>query len=113
MKSLLLVILFLSQMYFSVCAQPGDDQRALSTKIADLLATMPANNKEQLNKNMRAISELGEKGIINMISMLSAPGTGDNTSVQYAIGGFSSYVIQPGKEMQRQMAVRSYGTALE
>src|SRR3979490_2091189 len=113
MKSLLLAILLLSQVYFSVSAQPGDDQRAFSTRIADLLATMPANNKEQLNKNMQAISELGEKGILNIISMLSAPGVGDNTAVQYAIGGFSAYVMQPGKESQRQMAVKAYGMALE
>jgi HEAT repeat protein len=113
MKSLLLAFLFFLQTYISVCAQPGVDQRALSTKIADLLATMPADNKEQLNKNMQAIGELGEKGIVNMISMLSAPGVGDNSSVQYAIGSFSSYVIQTGKESQRQIAVKSYGTALE
>jgi HEAT repeat protein len=113
MKSLPLIFLFFLQTYISASAQPANDQRTASTKIADLLATMPASNKEQLNKNMQTIADLGEKGIVSIISMLSAPGAGDNTSVQYAIGGFSFYVIQPGKEPQRQIAVKSYGTALE
>src|ERR1700704_3964979 len=110
MKSLPLVFLFFLQTYISASAQPANDQRTASTKIADLLATMPASNKEQLNKNMQTIADLGEKGIVSIISLLSAPGAGDNTSVQYAIGGFSFYVIQPGKESQRQIAVKSYGT---
>lgn len=91
----------------------AQDQRALTTKIADVLATMPAQDKQQLDKSMEEISSLNENGIVQMLGMFSAQGSGDNTALEYAIGGYSSYVMQPGKEQQRQMAVRAYCASLD
>ncbi len=91
----------------------AQDHRALSTKIADVLATMPAQDKQQLDKSMEEISSLSENGIVQILGMFSTQGSGDNTALEYAIAGYSSYVIQPGKEQQRQMAVRAYCAALD
>ncbi|MEO5998600.1 MAG: DUF1080 domain-containing protein [Chitinophagaceae bacterium] len=89
------------------------DQRTQTTKIADLLAVMPVQNKEQLDKNMDVIGDLGGKGLIEMIGMLSAPGKGDNSALQFAIGSFSAYVTKPGKEQQRKVTVQSYCSAID
>ncbi|MCK7557421.1 hypothetical protein MKQ70_21405 [Chitinophaga sedimenti] len=44
--------------------------------------------------------------------MLSPEGKGDNTRLQYAIGGYAGYIMQPGKEQERAAAVRAYTKAL-
>lgn len=41
-----------------VSAQGPSDQRAFHTKVADVLALMPAPNKTQFNTNMDAIAKL-------------------------------------------------------
>ncbi len=98
---------------FVCCISIFAKAQGTSSKIADILAAMPAQDKAQLDKNMGAISGLGEKGIADMASMLMPAGSGDNTAIEYAIGGYSNYVMQPGKEPQRQMAVAAYCTALQ
>ncbi|MGV3558319.1 family 16 glycoside hydrolase [Larkinella arboricola] len=81
--------------------------------VADHLTQMPALDGKQLVTSMESIATLGEKGLLDMALTLAAPGKGDNTSAEYALGGFSYYVTKPGKEAQRSMAVRAYGQALE
>jgi HEAT repeat protein len=112
MRIFKLAIFILFQISFSAFAQITDI-RLLSTKIADVLATMPAHNKVQLDKNMQSISDLGQKGMTQMISIFAAPGSGDNTALEYALNAYATYVIQPGKEPQRQTAVLAYCSGLE
>ncbi|MEP7143939.1 MAG: DUF1080 domain-containing protein [Ferruginibacter sp.] len=112
MRIFKLAIFFLFLSSFSSIAQTNDI-RLLSTKIADVLATMPAQNKVQLDKSMGSISGLGQEGIISMISMLVAPGSGDNTAIEYALSAYGLYVIQPGREPLRQAAVQAWCTGLE
>ncbi len=113
MRKIFLAIIIYFATTVCAFAQATNDQRTLSTKIADVLATMPAQNKDQLDKSMESISALEEKGIVEMVGRLSAPGKGDNTTLEYAIGGYSFYVTQPGKESLRQTAVYAYCNALE
>jgi HEAT repeat protein len=94
-------------------AQPKPDQRPLENRVADGLAQMPATDGKQLITNMEAIAALGAAGIQDLVMTLATPGKGDNTAVQYALGGFSYYVTKPGKEVQRALAVRAYGQSLE
>jgi HEAT repeat protein len=94
-------------------AHPRTDQRTVTTKIADLLAQLPAKDAKQLEATMNAIAGMGESGLAEMAAMLAAPAKGDNTGLEYAIGGFSYYVTQKGKEDWRQMAARAYCRALE
>lgn len=96
----------------SLKAQAPKDQRALSTRIADLLQQLPSAGKDRLNANMQEISALGEPGITELVTMLSPEGKGDNTRLQYAIGGYAGYIMQPGKEQERAAAVRAYTKAL-
>ena len=95
-----------------VQAQSGD-QRTVTTKIADLLARMPASNAQKSGMDMQEIAEMGAEGLQDMIAMLSPAGKGDNTELQYALSGFSNYVSKPGNEKLREQASMAYGKALE
>jgi HEAT repeat protein len=89
-----------------------DNNRTTATRIADLLAQMPSENAVALNKNMQEMAELGKPGIVQIASMLTAPGKGDNAKIQYALGGFTYAATQPGKEAWRKLAAEAYGEAL-
>ncbi|MBC9934312.1 DUF1080 domain-containing protein [Chitinophaga qingshengii] len=93
-------------------AQGPSDQRAFNTKIADVLALMPAPNKEQFNTNMEAISALGSEGVVTIAGMLVPQGKGDNTQLQYALAGYAYYVTQPGKEAKRKEAAAAFCQAI-
>lgn len=89
------------------------DQRTLTTRIADLLAQLPAKDAKQLKANMLDITQMGEDGYVTLISGLTASGKGNNALLEYAIDGFTSYVSQPGQENWRKMSVNAYGKALD
>jgi HEAT repeat protein len=86
--------------------------RTLTTRVADVLAQFPANDAAQLNNNMAEMAALGEAGILEMTRMLGPAGQGDNSRLQYALGGFSYYVASGNKEDLRAQAAQAYIKAL-
>mgnify|MGYP003945725519 CR=1 FL=1 len=112
-KKIFFVLLIAVGLHHSTIAQTSTDQRTLTTRIADLLAQLPANDIKQLNGNMLEISQLGEEGLVSLISGLSSTGKGNNALIEYAVGGYSGYVMQPGKESERSNAVKAYSKALK
>ncbi|MCC6287514.1 MAG: DUF1080 domain-containing protein [Chitinophagaceae bacterium] len=96
-------------LYVSLNAQT-DDNRTVTTKIADLLAKTPADDAKQLKANAEAVANLGENGIAELVAGLNAGG--DDTRLHYAINGFSYYATQKGNENQRELAVKAYARAL-
>nr|WP_121271999.1 DUF1080 domain-containing protein [Pedobacter schmidteae] len=111
-KKILFILLAVVLLQDSVFAQDKADQRTLTTRIADLLAQLPARDAKQLKGNMQEIAQMGEDGYLTLISGLTAPGKGNNALLEYAIGGFSAYVTQPGQEASRKMSVNAYAKAL-
>ncbi|TDE13317.1 family 16 glycoside hydrolase [Dyadobacter psychrotolerans] len=111
MKKHLFSILALCLIMSQTMAQL-DKNRTLTTKIADLLAQVPAENAAGMKKNMEELAELGKPGIVQIASMMTAPGKGDNSKIQYALGGFTYSATQSGKEVWRKMAAEAYGEAL-
>jgi len=111
-KKILLVVLAVLCLQGFAFAQDKNDQRTLTTRIADLLAQVPANDAKQLKANMIEITQMGEDGYVTLISGLTAPGKGNNAPLEYAIGGFTAYVSMPGQENWRKMSVNAYGKAL-
>lgn len=111
-KILYLLVALLVGWSSLVSAQGPSDQRAFHTKIADVLALMPAPNKTQFNTNMEAIAALGEEGLTTIAGMLAAPGKGNNTQLEYALAGYAFYVTQPGKEAARKQASAALSKAL-
>ena len=88
------------------------DQRLLSTKIADVLAKFPVQNKFQFQNVMKEISSMGNAGLAEMVKSYNAHGKGNNTNLEYALQGYTSYVSEPGNEKQRAEAVKVFNAAL-
>ncbi len=84
----------------------------VDSKYTTLLGQFPAQNAKQLQKNMEDMAALGKSGIAQLASMLVSADKGNNAKVQYALGGFSYFVTQNGKEDLRKMAAEAYGEAL-
>ena len=113
MKKILYALMFLCTLGTFAKAQQKDDQRTVTTRIADLLLKLPAHDAKQLNANMNEIGNLGDAGLQQMVAMLLPAGQGDNSRLQYAIGGFSYFVTQTGKDDWRKMSVTAYSSSLE
>lgn len=112
MKKLIIIFLAVCTLGSISNAQVKKDERTLTTKIADLLAQMPASNIKNLDQAMEEAALLGEKGLADLVSQLVPPGKGDNSRIEYAAAGFSAYASKPGRENLRQMAVKAYCEAL-
>lgn len=111
MKKYLFTILLLGASCGWSIAQRADT-RTVETRIADLLAQTPANDQKSLERNAGEVAELGKAGITQLVSRLSAPEKGQNAAVEYAVGGFTYFVNQPGREPWRKMAAEAYADAL-
>src|SRR6201986_5003342 len=97
--------IFISITFLLLFALTANAQQAILDK-------EPANNAAELNANAIATAQLGEAGIVNMLTMLQPTGQADNTKIFDAISGFSFYTTQTGKEAWRSMAVQAYSKAL-
>lgn len=113
MKNLTFAILTFLIAVNCALAQDTADQRTQTTRIADMLATLPAKDAEQLRSAMNEISAIGKTGLVNMISMLLPSGKADNSKLQYAINGFSAFATGAGKENDRNMSVEAYCEAMQ
>lgn len=111
MKKYIYSILTLCLLMTQALAQT-DKNRTLATRVADVLAQFPADNAAKLDKNMNELAEMGKPGIVQIASMLTPPGKGDNSKIQYALGGFSYASTRSGKEAWRKMAAEAYAEAL-
>ena len=111
MKKNIYSLLALCLLVTQVMAQT-DKNRTLTTRVADLLAQVPAENAAKLDKNMAELAELGKPGLVQIASMLTPPGKGDNSKIQYALGGFTYAASASGKEAWRKIAAQAYGEAL-
>lgn len=90
-----------------------DANRTVSTRIADLLAQMPAEDAAQLQRNAEEIAAMGVEGIVQMAGMLTPPGKDDDSRVEYALGGFSFSATEKGNDEWRQLAEKAYCLSLE
>ena len=79
----------------------AQDQRTTETKIADLLARLPANDNVLLDKLMGDMLLLGDKGIRQICDQVTPVATGDDTNARFAIESFSRFLSAKGKEKER------------
>jgi HEAT repeat protein len=111
-KKIFFMLLAVIMLQHIAVAQDKTDQRTITTRIADLLAQLPARDAKQLKGNMQEISLMGEDGYVTLISGLTDSRKGNNSLLEYAISGFSAYVTQTGQESLRKMSVNAYCKAL-
>ncbi|WP_293309136.1 family 16 glycoside hydrolase [Pedobacter sp. UBA5917] len=92
----------------TIFAQDKKDERTTTTRIADLLAQLPARDAAQLARNMKEVAGLGEDGYVTLISGLTAPNKGNNALIEYAVGGFTAFATKKDQQAAREMAVKAY-----
>ncbi|MGI8637787.1 MAG: HEAT repeat domain-containing protein, partial [Segetibacter sp.] len=104
MKKLLLLLacnlLLIST--FQVNAQK--DNRTNSTRIADVLAQLPAKNEANLKTAMKEMEGLGEVGLMQLPQQMVPGGNADNSKLEYAIMGYTAYVSGKGREALKRSA---------
>ncbi|SDE28129.1 HEAT repeat [Dyadobacter soli] len=90
----------------------AQSDNSLDAKVKAVLSKFPSQNEAALKKNMEELAQLGKPGLVQIASMLTPLGKGDNTKIQFALGGFTYYASQAGKEALRKDAAEAYGEAL-
>ncbi len=74
----------------------AQDKRTQETKVADLLAQVPANDQQKLNSQMKSMLSLEEAGLQMIMARVIPPGSGDDTKARVAIESLSRYLSQTG-----------------
>jgi HEAT repeat protein len=87
-KKLLVVISLLA---ITLSAFP-QDKRTIETKVADLLARLPANDRQLTNNLMIDMLSLGENGLRMICDQVVPAGTGDDTRPRFAIASLSRFL---------------------
>ena len=105
-----LIVLLLTVLFTGSFAQ---DRRTLDTKVADILAQMPAKDLVHLERIMGEITDLGPEGFQKIAGQLVPPGTGDDTAVRFAINSYSRYASSFGREKERSFAENQLLAALK
>ncbi len=109
LKNILFIALPLMLTSFIVQAQ---DLRLLSTKVADILAQMPARDLAQRDRVVKEMISLGEAGMAEFTKLLVPSGTGDDTNARYALSAVANVLGQGGMEPHRLMVSKAYLSAL-
>ncbi len=97
--NLLFLALTISQV--TVIRVTAQDNRTLNTSVADLLAQVPADNRQQLDEQMQALLGLGKAGLQIILEQIIPPGTGDDTKPRIAVESLSRYLSRNGMEDER------------
>jgi len=79
-------LIFLSSISFS------QDLRTTETKVADLLARLPAADNSSTGNLMNGMIALGEYGIRMICDQVIPAGTGDDTKARFAVESLSRYL---------------------
>jgi HEAT repeat protein len=112
MRKFFLFLIALHLLTGEARAQQGGNKSASLPGLPALVAKFPAQNATQLNELMQKIGQMGEPGVVGMVRMFQPAGEGDNTKLEFALGGFSYYVMQGDREDLRRMASMAYSKAL-
>lgn len=105
-NSLAVLLLISSASY---AQQPQN--RTTATKIADVLAQQPAEEKEKFLLAMHELEGFTSDDIVTFLKGLKAPGS-NNAPIEFAANSYSFYVNQPGKEQQKKVFVEGLAKSI-
>jgi len=98
---------------FQVAAYAQQPQhRTAATKIADVLAQQPAEEKQKFLAAMQELEHFSAADISTLLQQLKPQG-GDNAAIEYAANSYSFYVMQAGKETLRAEFAKGLCSALQ
>lgn len=89
------VAALLTAVTFSITAG-GQDIRTTGTRVADLLAQMPAGDQASTSKFMNDIFNLGVDGLNLICGQVLPPGSGNDVAVRFAVEGLSRHLSAHG-----------------
>jgi HEAT repeat protein len=112
LKTIIITVIASALMGLSAQAQ---DVRLLSTKVADILAQMPAKDLVQRDKAVLSMIQLGDQGIAEIAKLIVPAGTGDDTGARNAISALSLTLGQTGTypEADRLMVSKAFIKAMD
>ncbi|MGJ1273100.1 DUF1080 domain-containing protein [Sphingobacterium siyangense] len=105
-NSLTVLLLISSATY---AQQPQN--RTTATKIADVLAQQPAEEKEKFLLAMHELGGFSSDDVVTFLKGLKAPGS-NNAPIEFAANSYSFYVNQPGKEQQKRVFVEGLAKSI-
>ncbi|MCU0363215.1 MAG: HEAT repeat domain-containing protein [Bacteroidales bacterium] len=79
----------------------SQDMRTVETKVADILARMPARSPALTDALMADMLSLGEPGLKMVCNQVIPAGTGDDTKARFAIESLSRYLSSGGNNEAR------------
>ncbi len=105
-NSLTVLLLISSATY---AQQPQN--RTTATKIADVLAQQPAEEKEKFLLAMHELEGFSSDDVATFLKGLKAPGS-NNAPIEFAANSYSLYVNQPGKEQHKRVFVEGLAKSI-
>jgi hypothetical protein len=112
MKKLSLIVAFNLLLISTFQVNAQKDSRTISTRIADVLAQLPAKNEADRKTAMKEMEGLGEAGLIQLPQQMIQGGKADNSKLEYAIMGYTTYVSAKGREALKQTAQNAWCKSL-
>jgi len=100
MKLQRIIIICFSLLLFS-SAIHGQDKRTIETRVADLLARMPADDAQFTDKLMTDMLSLGETGLMQICDQIVPLGSGDDTRARFAVESFTRFLSAKKQESNR------------
>lgn len=97
------ILLIASIFLFVLSPSYSQDKRTIETKVADLLAQLPVNDNQSADKLMNDMLLLGEDGLKLICSRIIPSGTGDDTSVRFAVESLSRYLSTGNMEKEQSL----------
>ncbi|HPC98452.1 MAG TPA: DUF1080 domain-containing protein [Bacteroidales bacterium] len=79
----------------------SQDLRTLETKVADLLAQMPARDNSSAGRLMTEMLSLGDAGLKMICSQVLPAGSGDDVRPRFAVESFSRHLSAYGNDAER------------
>ena len=87
--------------------------RTTDTKIADILAQMPAKNTQQATALMEDVLSLKKEGVRKLCDMLIPLGSGDDSQVRYTINSLAMYVGQKNNTSSKNTVEEALLTSIK
>lgn len=113
MKNTIIAIGTFLLMFCTVHTITAQDNRTLETKVADILAQLPAKDFNHSDKLMEEITTLKTEGILQFCDMLVPLGTGDDTKARFAIHSLAVYAGRKQNSIGNNEVENALLTALE
>ncbi len=94
-------LLILTALVLISASAAAQDVRTLETKVADLLARMPADNLELASRLMEDMYALGDEGRAMICEQVVPAGKGDDLRARYAISSFTAHLSKDSENTRK------------